>query len=1206
MMALRIAAFEFSLRLRRVSTYVYFLVFFGLGLFFVLMSGGAISGTTVDFGTGGRVLVNSPFALNLIIMFISFLGMVVSAALAGQATYQDVDNNSTAFFYTAPITKFDYLGGRFLGALAVQVVIFSSVGLGAWAATQTHWLDPTRVGPQIAYAYFQPYFTLVIPNLILTSAIFFALAALGRRMLPVYAGSVLLLIGYFVANQLSTDLTTTTLASMVDPFGGNAASKLTQYWTPFQRNTELVPFTGVLVWNRLLWLAIGAGILAVTYVRFSFTYAPGRAKRELPGAATAAPFSTPAQVLPLVHPTFSLANSFRELAFLTRLQFSETVKSVFFVVLVLAGALLDILTATGINNPFSTPVYPVTWRMVEQGGAGFSLFILAIVTFYSGELVWRERDTQLNQIMDAMPVRRWVLFGSKLAALMLVQVVLVLMVMVSGLIVQISHAYHRFEFGLYLTNLLGPRLVTFWILCVIAFLVHTIVNHKYLGHFVMVLYFVAGIVMPQMNLQDYLYRLGFQPQVIYSDMNGYGPFAAPTFWFHLYWGIGAVALAIVSNLLWVRGMETSFRNRLQLGRARLSKASVAALAVCFLLFCAVGSYIYYNTHVLNRYLTTFKNDEERAQYEIKYKQYQLISQPKLTDIEVNVDLYPEQRLAVFRGKEWIENKTDAPIDRVILTLWPEDVSVIERPHIEVRALNFEGGQSPIIEDAALGFYIYRLAQPLAPHGRVALNFDLAYPNPGFVNSNPNGDIVHNGTFVSASYLPFIGYFQDVELVDDSARHRHGLQKSAGLPKLEDVAARQNNYVATCADWVNFQGTVGTSADQIAIMPGYLQKEWQQNGRRYFTYKADAPIMAGIFSVNSARYQVLRDHWHDVNLEIYYHRGHEFDLDRMMQGMKSTLDYASKAFSPFQFRQLRIVEFPRYGNFAESFPNTIPFSEGIGFITWVDPAKKDSINLPFFVTAHETGHQWWGHRVVSANTEGTTAIVETLAQYTALMVMQHTYGADSMKKFLRYQLDGYLRGRAQERDEEKPLMRVEPTQGYIHYNKGGMIMYALQDYIGEDRVNQALAALVKDYAFKGPPYPTTLDLVHYLREVTPPEFQYLYEDWFETITIFDNRAVSATYSVFPDGKYQVRISVEAKKYRSDGKGQEHLIPLHDLIDIGVLDANGNYLYLQKHKIEQEHQEFTVTVDKLPAQAGIDPLIKLVDRNPDDNLTKVKKQ
>jgi len=62
----------------------------------------------------------------------------------------------------------------------------------------------------------------------------------------------------------------------------------------------------------------------------------------------------------------------------------------------------------------------------------------------------------------------------------------------------------------------------------------------------------------------------------------------------------------------------------------------------------------------------------------------------------------------------------------------------------------------------------------------------------------------------------------------------------------------------------------------------------------------------------------------------------------------------------------------------------------------------------------------------------------------------------------------------------------------------------------------------------------------LKKVTPPEFEYLYDDWFDNITLFDNRVVSASYSQLPDGKYRVRISVEAKKYRADGKGQEHQI------------------------------------------------------------------
>jgi hypothetical protein len=122
----------------------------------------------------------------------------------------------------------------------------------------------------------------------------------------------------------------------------------------------------------------------------------------------------------------------------------------------------------------------------------------------------------------------------------------------------------------------------------------------------------------------------------------------------------------------------------------------------------------------------------------------------------------------------------------------------------------------------------------------------------------------------------------------------------------------------------------------------------------------------------------------------------------------------------------------------------------------------------------------------------------------------------------------------------------------------------------------------------------------LKKVTTPEFQYL----FENITIYDNRTRTATFTKQPDGKYRVHLSVEAMKYRADGRGQEHQVPVHDLMDIGVLDKDGRFLYLQRQRMDQEKAEFDVTVDKRPAKAGIDPLIKLIDRNPDDNVIAVE--
>ena len=1232
-MVLKILIFEFRQRLGRLSTYVYFLVFAALGCLFTAVAGGAIPGASVEFGTGGKVLVNSPFALNAIISYVTFFGIIVTAAVAGQATYQDVHANSTPFFYTAPITKFDYLTGRYLGALAIQLVIFASVGLGAWIATHLPTIDPTRVGPQNIAAYFQPYFILVIPNLIFITAIFFGLGALGRAMLPVYAASVIMLIGYFVASQLSTDLTVNVPVALADPLGANAIQRITQYWTAFERNTRLIPLVGILLLNRILWLGLGAVILAITFAKFKFSYPEQGQKKRKHVLTEDDMFAAGPRTLPISHPVFSAGASLRQFVALTQIQFIETVKNVFFGVLLLAGGLFAIFSASGINNPLATPTYPVTAKMLEDGGGGFAIFALAIIIFYAGELAWRERDAQLNQIVDALPMQRWVLFGSKLAALMLVQVLLVLVVWAAGLIVQITHGYYQFELDLYFKELFGIRLIQFWILCAFALLVQTIVNHKYLGHFVVVLYFVSTIAMPALGMQHYLYRFGQAPPFIYSDFNGFGPFVRPLFWFQLYWGIAAGALAIVSNLLWVRGTEGNWRVRLKLAAARLTRPAVAGLTVCLLLFVAVGGYIFYNTDVLNPYRTTFRIDDARAQYERKYRQYKNLPQPKITDVNTQVDLYPEKRAAMIKGTMMLENKTSANIDRVVITVWPLDLIPVPMPHIQVKELALSIPQLPIIQDAALslnphglpkpwppvladdqmpitqdpdlGFYVYRLGKPLLPHGRIRLEFALEYDNYGFENSKPNTDLTHNGTYIGERYSPFIGYASDIELTDDSVRHKHGLQSVKRMPTLDDVAARDQNMANTDADWINFEGTVSTSPDQIAILPGYIQREWVQDGRRYFHYKMDAPIL-DLYSLNSGRYLVRRDKWKDVNLEIYYQPGHDFDLDRMMNGMKSSLEYCSTNFSPFQFHQERIIEFPRYQTFAASYANTIPFSEAIGFISYVDPKNAEAIDLPFYVTAHEVAHQWWAHQVISANVEGATSIVETLAQYSALMVMQHHYGPQSIRKFLRFELDGYLRGRAQERNEEEPLYKVDVNQGYIHYNKGALVMYAIQDYIGEDKVSQALAEFAKTYAFKGPPYPVSLDLIACLKQYTPPEYQYLYEDLWENITLYDNRTISANYVRQPDGKYQVNLVVGAKKLRADGKGQEHAIPVHDWIDIGVLNSDGKYLYLQKQLIDKEQTQLALSVDKRPARAGIDPLDKLIDRNPDDNVIEMKKQ
>jgi ABC-type transport system involved in multi-copper enzyme maturation permease subunit len=179
-MLLRIASFELRQRLRMISTYVYFAIFFGIGFFWISLAGGAFPGASVDFGAGGKVLLNTPVSLLLLMMIAGYLGTIITAAIAGRATYKDIEHQTTSFFFTAPISKLDYLGGRFLGAFLCVMVIYPGVALGAAAAMRMPFIDATRIGPSMPMAYVAPYFTILLPNLVFTSSVFFALATLIR------------------------------------------------------------------------------------------------------------------------------------------------------------------------------------------------------------------------------------------------------------------------------------------------------------------------------------------------------------------------------------------------------------------------------------------------------------------------------------------------------------------------------------------------------------------------------------------------------------------------------------------------------------------------------------------------------------------------------------------------------------------------------------------------------------------------------------------------------------------------------------------------------------------------------------------------------------------------------------------------------------------------------------------------------------------
>ncbi|AMR27337.1 hypothetical protein A0257_09685 [Hymenobacter psoromatis] len=1215
-MFLPIFLFELKYRLRRPATWIYFLLLALLaGLLVTAAGGGFGTGVGVSLGGDGQaVKVNAPFSVTITLGVLSTLGVIVSSALMANSVYRDFEYRTYPLFFTTPITKAGYLGGRFLGSYVVAALVFSGLGIGAALAGMMPWVEADRfLAHTPAGTYLWPYLIFILPNLFFSGAIFFTTATLTRNILSTYIGSVVLLVGYLIASAYLSDLKNEHLAATLDAFGLGSIELTTRYWTAADKNTRLLPLSSFVLLNRALWLAVGVGLLVLCYVRFRFSaFASDKAPKKRKAAATLADDALAAPVagalrLPRVAQLFTPAMHLQQWWSLTKLEFRGIVRNVYFAAIVGAGVIFLLANASQIGKTFDATTYPVTGQVITVLSGTFFLFLLIVIIYYSGELVWREREAGVAQITDAVPVPTWVPFMSKLAALGLVQVVLLTVLLLCGLLVQTVKGYFHYEIGLYIKALYGLELPYLLLLCVLAMLVQVLVNNKYLGFFVMILYYVANIFRSQLGFTHRLLAYGGASGAPHSDMNGYGSFMPAFWWTKLYWVGWAIVLVLLANLLWVRGTDTG--GRLAEARRRWGAGSTLAALAGVIVAIGAGSFIFYNTNILNQYQTPKQGEKRQAQYEKQYRRLRDVAQPRIVAVDLNTDIYPDTRRVHFQGQFMLVNKHARHLDTVIVSL-----PVEQHPRVRQLAVGGPGAATLVLNDSTFGTRLYRLARPLAPGDSLPLTMSLDYRELGFPNGSPNTDIVGNGSFISSNYLPSLGYREGAELSSDQTRKNYGLKPKPRMAPVNDLKARQNTYISQDADWIRFRTTVSTAADQTAIAPGYLQKEWTKDGRRYFTYVMDRPML-NFYTFLSARYLTYKEQWVDsvgrrsVPITIYYQPGHTYNLASMAAGAKAALAYCSRNFSPYQHQQVRILEFPNYQSFAQSFANTIPYSESIGFIVKVDPKDPDDLNIPFYVTAHEVAHQWWAHQVIGGNVQGSTLMAEAMAEYSALMVVKHRYGYFAMEKFLKLDQRRYLQGRAFEQKKEVPLALVE-NQPYIHYGKGSVVMYALQDYMGEQKLNAALHDYVKAVAFQGPPYTNSTEFIGYLRRAAPDSLQQFITDNFNRITLYENRVSDAAAKKLPDGRYQVNFTVRSQKFYADSTGNQRPAPEGDYVPVAIFPAPGPNnqplppLLLTKRRLVAGDNKLQFVVAKKPASVAVDPYHELMDRNLDDNAKDVK--
>ncbi|MBC8143735.1 MAG: ABC transporter permease, partial [Armatimonadetes bacterium] len=814
--------FELRLKFRQVSTYAFFAALFGL--VFATMT----SDASVSFGSGGAVKANSPYTIFIVGNIFTVLGGMILSATMGTAVYRDFEANAHELFFTTGVGKAGYFLGRFFGSYLVTAFVFLAVPLGILLATFAPWVAEGTFGAFRADAYLSFIGVFLLPNLLFVGALFFVWGAITRNLLAIYAQSVVLFVAWAVSITLITAFNNDTVGAIVDPFGITAAVRITRYWTVAEQNNNLIPLTGYVLGNRLFWLAIAAAVMGVGYQLFAFAKTGITWSRRTENRF--APQPLPMASRPLISAP-EPAGAFRAFLRLTGFYLREIVTGIPFIVITVAGMILLITIASTSDEVYDTPIYPVTRVMADSIATGFSVFFIVLITFYSGELTWRERVLRVDQIADTTPVPTGAMMLSKIAAVITMLIVLNFVLMVTGMGIQTVKGYFHYEPGLYIAFLFGDIFPHVVALTFLAFFIHSLVNNKAVGHLCMILLYGVFIGLEALGFERQLYLFGSTPSVTYSDMNGFGPFVAPLVWWNLYWLAFAVLLLVAARKLWVRGTATSPLERWRkngVGTVGAIIAGVAGLA-----WVGAGAFNTYNTDVLNDYDSGKDLLKLSAKYERDYKAtWAKKPMPRITGVSLDVSLYPERRQYTVAGTYILKNKTAVPISEVALDFNNDYVVKKMEWGIPARAG---------ITDTRIGFRTYTLSRPLQPGETTTLTFDLAYEKTGFPNDNLNTDIAANGTFLTMP-APHIGYRSESEIGDESERKKQGLPPRPRRAPVSDKAARQNPYISDDADWIDFEATVRTVPGQIALAPGYLQKEWTENGRRCFRYKMDAPIL----------------------------------------------------------------------------------------------------------------------------------------------------------------------------------------------------------------------------------------------------------------------------------------------------------------------------------------------------------------------------
>ena len=1116
------------------------------------------------------------------------------------AMLRDKQYNMESLIYSSSIQKAHYFWSRFIGTFIFSVLAFTPFILGYIFGNYFSDLDAERLGKFQLLTYVQPWLYIVVPNIFICSAIIFSVCTLTKNSIATYVSAVFVYMLYFVsslflnspllAQAVPASPESMAIAAVADPFGIAAFFEQTQYWTPFQKNSQLLSFSGLFLWNRLVWIVVGLAILFGTYRLFSF--------RKISKKVNKTKKVKSQNNLLIAYKPLQTIHNFKAqyLAFfsLLKIELKSVFKSLPFIAVLimwLAIVFSELYSTVISGGEYGVSQYPFTNQLISLIVNPLTLFSLILIIFYCSEIVWKERSLNFNLIVDAVPTKNSVFFLSKFFAILLLPVILITTGIIMCILFQVRLNYTNFEFSQYasLYYHYGLQLAVF---SMIGLFINSLAKSKYLGMGVFGLFVLLSLKSDAIGLEHPLTSLGFMPRISYTNMNGF--YGALNLFNHLaiYWLSFGLLLVFVSFKIWNRGVVSNFPTKLKSLKSGFSNFQKVSFSLLIIVFISFGSVVFYNLNIISDYVTTDDNLEFREQYEKKFKQYEDLERPYAISRKTEVAIFPESRRYTIKADYMLKNGSDQPLSKVFVT---------ERLPLEAIAIE---NANLLTHNSVYGIYIFQFEKPLQPNDTVRYIFELKHELKGYEEDKT---IVNNGTYIThRDFEPLLGYSSGLEITDKVERKKRNLPKrEEEIISDEHIALEDFNN-----EKINFETIVSTSINQTAMSSGNLVKQWSENNRNYFHYKTKNKVIPMI-AYFSANYKAKKVDYKGISIEQYFDEAHSFNIEDIENSNKKTIDYCEENFGDYAFDYVRIAEIPShwsFGGFAH--PGVISMVEDRLYLA--DVRNEETFNLVAKRTIHEVAHQYWGHTLSAKPVAGGSIFVEGFAKYTEAVVMEKMYGKRAVYELSENARSRYFSGRSFASELEPPVYKVL-GQGYISYGKTLNVMLALRDLISEEKVNHVLKTISDKYRNSNTLEANTIEFLDLVYDVTPKEQHHLIDDWFKKVITYDLSIVKSSYVALENGTYEITATVKAKRFETINNGEIIQIGINEPIKIGAFTTHpslvkegSSVLYYESNQINKEITEVKFIVSEIPNYIAIDPYGTRTDENLVDNIFRFNRE